>query len=66
MVRCITNSMDMNLSKLWEMWETEEPGMLQSTASRRAEYDLVTEQQQQQQPQLYSGHIFQLLGMLWE
>ena len=57
MVRCITNSMDMNLSKLWEMWETEEPGMLQSMGSQRAEYDLVTEQQQQQQLP-YSGHIF--------
>ena len=57
MVRCITNSMDMNLRKLWEMWETEEPGMLQSMGSQRAEYDLVTEQQQQQQLP-YSGHIF--------
>lgn len=25
-----TNTMDMDLSKLWEMAETEEPGVLQS------------------------------------
>ena len=42
----ITNSMDTILSKLWEMVETEEPGVLQSTGSQRAGHDLVTKQQQ--------------------
>ena len=42
----ITDSMDMNLSKLWEMWRTEESGMLQSMGSRRIGRNLATEQQQ--------------------
>ena len=39
----ITNSMDMNLSKLLEIVETKEPGVLQSMGSQRGRYDLVTE-----------------------
>ena len=39
----IMDSMDMNLSKLWE---TEEPGILQSIGSQRVGHDLLTEQQQ--------------------
>ena len=35
----ITNSMDMNLSKLGRSWKTEVPGMLQSTGSQRAGRD---------------------------
>ena len=38
----ISNSMDMNLRKLWE---TEEPGMLQSMGLQRVRYDLATKQQ---------------------
>ena len=34
----ITNSMDMNLSKLWEMVK-EEPGVLQSTGLQRVQHD---------------------------
>ena len=41
----MTNSMDMNLSKLWEMVRTENPGMLQSKWSQRVRHGLVTEQQ---------------------
>ena len=37
----ITDSMDMNLSKLWE-----EPGVLQFTESQRVRRDLATEKQQ--------------------
>ena len=44
----ITDSMDMNLSKLSErQWRTGKPGMLQSMGCR-VRYDLVTEKQQQQ------------------
>ena len=43
----ITNSMDMNLSKLQEMVENGEPGVLQSTGSQKARHNLPTEQQQQ-------------------
>ena len=49
MVRSITDSVDMNLSKLWEimLWErTEEPGMLLSMSSQRVRHDLTTEQEQ--------------------
>ena len=34
----IVNSMDMNLSKLWEMVK-EEPGVLQSTGLQRVRHD---------------------------
>ena len=40
----ITDLMDMNLSKLQEMW-AEEPGVLQSMGLQRVTHDLVTEQQ---------------------
>ena len=39
--------MNMNLSKLHEMVEDREPGVLQSTGLQRAEQDLVAEQQEQ-------------------
>ena len=41
----ITNSMDMNLSKLRKIRRTEEPDMLQSMGSKRVRHDLATEQQ---------------------
>ena len=41
----ITNSMDMNLSKLWETVESSCPGVLQSLGSQRVTHDLVTDQQ---------------------
>ena len=41
---CITDSMDMNSSKLQEIVEREEPGMLQSMESKRVRHDLTTEQ----------------------
>ena len=41
----ITNSMDMNLSKLQEIVEDREPGMLQSMRSQRVWPHLGTEQQ---------------------
>ena len=40
----ITDSMDMNLSKLWGLVKGREPGVLQFMGSQRVEYDLVTEQ----------------------
>ena len=41
----ITDSMDMSLSKLWQIVKTGKPGMLQSMWSQRVRYNLVTEQQ---------------------
>ena len=44
----ITDSMDMNLSKLQETLKEGKPGMLQSMELQRVGRDLVTEQQQMQ------------------
>ena len=41
----ITESMNMSLSKLWEMVKDRKPDMLQSMGSQRVRHDLVTEQQ---------------------
>ena len=43
----ITNSMDMNVSKLQEIVEDRETGLLQSVGLQRVRLDLVTELQQQ-------------------
>ena len=40
------NSMDMSLSKLWDIMKDKKPGMLQSSGLQRVGRDLVTEQQQ--------------------
>ena len=40
----IIDSMDMSLSKLREIVEEEEPGLLQSVGSPRVRHDLATEQ----------------------
>ena len=42
----ITDSMDINLSKLQETVKDKKPGVLQSMGSQRVRQDLVTEQQQ--------------------
>ena len=39
----ITDSMDMNLSKLQEMWRIEEAGVLQSMGSQRVGHNSATE-----------------------
>ena len=41
----ITNSMDKNLSRLWEYLRTGEPGVLQSMGLQRAGHNLATKQQ---------------------
>ena len=43
----ITDSMDMSLSKLWELVVFRRPGVLQSMELQRVRHDLATEQQQQ-------------------
>ena len=45
----ITDSMDMNLSTLWETVEDREGGMLQSVGSRGVRRGLVTEHHHHQQ-----------------
>ena len=40
-------SMDMSLSKLWDILKDREAGMLQSMGSQRVGHDLATKQQQQ-------------------
>ena len=42
----ITDSKDMNLSKLHEIVEDRGPGVLQSMVLKRVRYDSVTEKQQ--------------------
>ena len=42
----ITDSMDMSLSKLWEIVkDSRKPGVLQSMGLQRVRHDLATEQQ---------------------
>ena len=41
----ITNSMGMNLGKLWRQWRTGKPGMLQFMRSQRIGHDFATEKQ---------------------
>ena len=43
----ITDSMDMNLRKLWKIAEDKETGVLQSTGSQRVSHNLAMEQKQQ-------------------
>ena len=46
MVNGIIDSIDMNLSNLWEMVNDGKLGMLQSMGLQRVEHNIVTEQQQ--------------------
>ena len=59
----ITNSMDMNLGKLWEIVRDKEAGMLTSMGSQRVGHDLVTEQQHPLWWRVYKElHSRQVLG----
>ena len=46
----ITDAMNMNLSKLWELVMDRKPGVLQSMGSQRVGHDCATEQQLQLYP----------------
>ena len=64
-MRCldsITDSMDMNLSKLRRQWRTREPGMLQSMRSQRVGHDLATEQWDKQHSPQGLSTFFQAFG----
>jgi len=43
----ITNSIDMNLGKVWEIVRDRETGLLHSMESQRTGHDLANEQQQE-------------------
>ena len=45
-VKLVRQHHQLNVSKLWEMWRTGEPGVLQSMGSQRVIHDLATELQQ--------------------
>ena len=61
MASLITDSIDMCLSKLWEIVKDGKSGMLQSVGSQRVGRDLMTEQQ------LYStGNSTQYSVATWE
>ena len=51
----ITDSKDINLSKLWEIVKDRGAGMLQSMGSQIVRHDLATEQQQQQYGNIHKG-----------
>ena len=51
----ITDSMDMNLGKLWEIVEDRGIGMLQSMGSQRVGHNLSTEQQKSIATKLYKA-----------
>ena len=56
----ITDSIDMNLNKVWEtwIWRTGKPDVLQSMGLQKVRYNWATEQQQQQQQFVDSKILF--------
>ena len=58
----ITHSMDMNLSKFWEIVKDRETWPVQFMGSQRVRHDLVTEQQQMIQ---YTGSSWGLTNQSW-
>ena len=46
----LPNSMDMSVSKLWEIVTDRKPGVLKSLGLHRIRQDLATERKQQQLP----------------
>ena len=63
----ITDSMDMNLDKFWEIAKDRKPGMLKSKGSQRIRHNCATEKQQ---PQKWSNIRFLIIKdysvKMWE
>ena len=59
----ITDSMDMSLSRLWEIVKEGKPGMLQSMGLQRAECDLVNEQQICVCVCVYKKHLYYIYNI---
>ena len=60
----IVNSMDVNLSKIWEIAKDGEPGVLQSMGHKKSRNNLVTDQQQQNGTQSLYFRIMKYLIFL--
>ena len=57
----ITDSMDMNLSKLWKIMKEERGAWCAAVHEQRVRHDLMTEQQQStRQRQTYGGSVMDM------
>ena len=64
-INIITYSMSMTLSKLQEMWRTEEPTVLQSMGLQRIRHDLVTEQHTANGHTSFTHWVYTMSQILW-
>ena len=59
-MKCITNTVDMTMSKLWEIVKDREAWRVDCMGSPKDRYNLVAEQQQQKEKQHPCGHILDM------